>query len=115
MDHPISVRQTKTARALLAWSQGDLATASGISGPTIARLEAEDGRSETGQLWWWSLWKRLVSSLFRAVAAYTNISFRSLVTCKIEFTSTCKPGLDLILENQNVNGTANRNNKYRRC
>jgi predicted transcriptional regulator len=52
MDHPISVRQMKAARALLAWSQADLAAASGISAPTIARLEAEDGpvggRAETG-------------------------------------------------------------------
>jgi predicted transcriptional regulator len=39
----ISVRQVKAARALLAWSQDDLAKASGISEPTIARLEAVDG------------------------------------------------------------------------
>lgn len=38
-----SVRQMKAARALLAWSQGDLAKASGVSEPTIARLESEDG------------------------------------------------------------------------
>ena len=49
----ISVRQMKAARALLAWSQGDLAAASGISEPTIARLESTDGpvggRAETAQ------------------------------------------------------------------
>ena len=49
----ISVRQMKAARALVAWSQGDLATASGVSEPTIARLESEDGplggRVETGE------------------------------------------------------------------
>ena len=39
----ISIRQLKAARALLAWSQGDLAQASGISEPTIARLESIDG------------------------------------------------------------------------
>jgi predicted transcriptional regulator len=39
----ISIRQLKAARALLAWSQGDLAQASGISEPTIARLESADG------------------------------------------------------------------------
>jgi predicted transcriptional regulator len=39
----ISVRQIKAARALLGWSQGDLANKSGISIPTIARLEAVDG------------------------------------------------------------------------
>lgn len=33
----------KAARALLAWSQGDLATASGLSLGTIKRLEALDG------------------------------------------------------------------------
>jgi DNA-binding XRE family transcriptional regulator len=48
----ISVRQMKAARALVAWSQGDLAAASGVSEPTIARLESEDGpvggSAETG-------------------------------------------------------------------
>jgi predicted transcriptional regulator len=39
----ITVRQVKAARALLGWSQGDLASHSGVSEPTIARLEAEDG------------------------------------------------------------------------
>jgi transcriptional regulator with XRE-family HTH domain len=50
----ISIRQIKAARSLLGWSQDDLATASGISKPTIGRLEAIDtdepigGRAETG-------------------------------------------------------------------
>ncbi|MBZ9922206.1 MULTISPECIES: helix-turn-helix domain-containing protein [Mesorhizobium] len=39
----VSTRQIKAARALLGWSQGDLARHSSISEPTIARLEAEDG------------------------------------------------------------------------
>lgn len=39
----ISIRQVKAARALLGWSQDALAEASGISIPTIARLEASDG------------------------------------------------------------------------
>ncbi len=47
-----SIRQVKAARALLAWSQGDLAQASGVSEPTIARLESADGpvggRQDTG-------------------------------------------------------------------
>ncbi|MGO9238383.1 MAG: helix-turn-helix domain-containing protein [Methylocella sp.] len=38
-----STRQIKAARALLAWSQGDLAEASGVSEPTIARLESVEG------------------------------------------------------------------------
>lgn len=49
----VSIRQVKAARSLLAWSQADLANASGISEPTIKRLEATDGplggRSDTGE------------------------------------------------------------------
>jgi transcriptional regulator with XRE-family HTH domain len=47
------VRQVKAARALLGWSQQDLARASGVSEPTIGRLEAADGvlggRGETAE------------------------------------------------------------------
>jgi len=39
----VSIRQIKAARALLAWSQDDLAARSGLSVPTIKRLEAADG------------------------------------------------------------------------
>jgi transcriptional regulator with XRE-family HTH domain len=39
----VTVRQIKAARALLAWSQADLARESGVSEPTIARLESSDG------------------------------------------------------------------------
>jgi len=39
----VSIRQVKAARALLAWSQTDLANASGVSEPTIKRLESQDG------------------------------------------------------------------------
>ncbi|MDP5216892.1 helix-turn-helix transcriptional regulator [Ruegeria sp. 2205SS24-7] len=39
----LSIRQIKAARALLAWSQVDLAERSGVSYPTIARLETNDG------------------------------------------------------------------------
>lgn len=49
----VSVRQIKAARALLGWSQETLATRSGVSIPTIKRLEAIDGalggRPETGE------------------------------------------------------------------
>lgn len=49
----VSTRQVKAARALLAWSQTDLAKASGVSEPTIKRLEAQDtelgGRPETAE------------------------------------------------------------------
>jgi transcriptional regulator with XRE-family HTH domain len=39
----VTTRQIKAARALLGWSQADLAQRSGVSEPTIARLEAVDG------------------------------------------------------------------------
>ncbi len=39
----LSIRQVKAARALLAWSQHDLANAAGVSYPTVARLETKDG------------------------------------------------------------------------
>jgi transcriptional regulator with XRE-family HTH domain len=51
----ISIRQIKAARSLLGWSQDDLAEQSGVSKPTIGRLESIDsnepigGRPETGE------------------------------------------------------------------
>jgi DNA-binding XRE family transcriptional regulator len=39
----VSIRQIKAARALLAWSQEQLAAAANVSIPTIKRLEAQDG------------------------------------------------------------------------
>jgi transcriptional regulator with XRE-family HTH domain len=39
----VSIRQIKAARALLGWSQDDLAEAADVSIPTIKRLEASDG------------------------------------------------------------------------
>ena len=39
----ITTRQVKAARALIGWSQGDLAMRSGVSEPTIARLETVVG------------------------------------------------------------------------
>jgi transcriptional regulator with XRE-family HTH domain len=39
----VSIRQIKAARALLAWSQDELAEKSGVSSPTVKRLEASDG------------------------------------------------------------------------
>jgi predicted transcriptional regulator len=48
----VSIRQIKAARALLAWSQEQLAKSADVSIPTIKRLEANDGplggRSGTG-------------------------------------------------------------------
>lgn len=49
----VSIRQVKAARALLGWSQEKLAEASGVSVPTVKRLEADDGeiggRSQTAE------------------------------------------------------------------
>jgi DNA-binding XRE family transcriptional regulator len=39
----VSIRQVKAARALLAWSQEQLAADADVSIPTIKRLEAQDG------------------------------------------------------------------------
>lgn len=39
----ITVPQLRAARALLGWSQDTLAGRSGVSKPTIARLELADG------------------------------------------------------------------------
>jgi transcriptional regulator with XRE-family HTH domain len=48
----VSIRQIKAARALLGWSQEDLAAAADVSIPTVKRLEAQEGplggREETG-------------------------------------------------------------------
>jgi transcriptional regulator with XRE-family HTH domain len=48
----VSIKQLKAARALLAWSQEQLAVAADVSIPTIKRLEAQEGllggRNETG-------------------------------------------------------------------
>lgn len=39
----LTIEQVKAGRALLRWSQVDLAEASGVSIPTIKRLEAGSG------------------------------------------------------------------------
>jgi predicted transcriptional regulator len=39
----VTTRQIKAARALLGWSQAELAKHSGVSEPTVARLESVDG------------------------------------------------------------------------
>jgi len=39
----VSIRQLKAARALIGWSQEDLAGAAGVSLPTIKRLESNEG------------------------------------------------------------------------
>ncbi|HEY4313692.1 MAG TPA: helix-turn-helix domain-containing protein [Pirellulales bacterium] len=39
----VSIRQIKAARALLGWSQDDLAKFAEVSVPTVKRLEAAEG------------------------------------------------------------------------
>lgn len=39
----ITATQMKAARALLSWDQKDLAKASGVSVPTVQRMESSDG------------------------------------------------------------------------
>src|SRR4029079_15656293 len=39
----VTTREIKAARALLGWSQEDLAARSGVYEPTVARLESVDG------------------------------------------------------------------------
>jgi DNA-binding XRE family transcriptional regulator len=39
----VSVRQIKAARALLGWTQKDLANYAGVAAPTVARIEAVEG------------------------------------------------------------------------
>jgi transcriptional regulator with XRE-family HTH domain len=46
----ITVTQIRAARALLAWKQSDLAAASGISLPAIARLEKDVGNPRSGTI-----------------------------------------------------------------
>ena len=64
----VSIRQLKAARALVGWSQRDLADASGVSLPTIKRLEMGDGelggRQQTGEL--------LISALEKAGAIFVE-------------------------------------------
>lgn len=49
----VSIPQIKAARALLGWSQEELASRSGVSIPTVKRLEAQGGeiggRETTGE------------------------------------------------------------------
>lgn len=69
----VSIRQVKAARALLDWSQAKLATASGVSEPTIKRLESADGelggREETAQ--------KIVDALVAAGAEFFDGEYSS--------------------------------------
>ncbi len=71
----------RASRALLRWSQGELARASGISLPTIKRLEAMPG---------------ILAAHSSTVAALR----RALESAGIEFTDSNGPGLRLIVESK---------------
>jgi predicted transcriptional regulator len=64
----VSIRQIKAARALLGWSQEDLAATADVSVPTVKRLEAADGllggRKDTAL--------KLTGALERAGIEFTN-------------------------------------------
>lgn len=64
----VSIPQIKAARSLLGWSQDDLAARSGVSQPTIKRLEAEGGelggRPETAE--------KICRALQKAGIEFTN-------------------------------------------
>lgn len=64
----VSIRQIKAARELLGWSQEALAEVSGVSIPTIKRLEAADGelggRPQTGE--------KIMAALTKAGVEFTN-------------------------------------------
>jgi transcriptional regulator with XRE-family HTH domain len=72
----VSIRQVKAARELLGWSQEDLAAKSGISIPTIKRLEARGGELGGRE-----------ESRFGVVAA--------LQMAGVEFTNGDQPGVRL--------------------
>jgi transcriptional regulator with XRE-family HTH domain len=73
----VSIKQIKAARELLGWSQEAIAKASGVSIPTIKRLEAAGGdlggRPGTGE--------KIIAALEKA---------------GVEFTNSDQPGVKLI-------------------
>jgi transcriptional regulator with XRE-family HTH domain len=72
----VSIRQVKAARSLLAWSQEDLARASGVSIPTVKRLEADDGE-------------------LRGRSGTVEKIMRALKAARVEFTNGGEPGVKL--------------------
>lgn len=62
----VSIRQLKAARALVGWSQEELAAAADISLPTIKRLEAAEG---------WLAGRQTTSEKIRAALEKAGIDF----------------------------------------
>jgi len=64
----VSNRQIKAARALVGWSQERLTAASGVSLPTVKRLESTDGLLGGRQ----GTRERLIAALARAGIVFIN-------------------------------------------
>lgn len=64
----VSNRQIKAARALVGWSQEHLTLASGVSLPTVKRLESADGLLGGRQ----GTRERLIAALARAGIVFIN-------------------------------------------
>jgi transcriptional regulator with XRE-family HTH domain len=64
----ISVRQIKAARALLGWSQEDMAKHSAVSYPTVARLESSEGELGGRKI----TAEKIVAALEAAGVEFTN-------------------------------------------
>ena len=64
----VSNRQIKAARALVGWSQERLTAASGVSLPTVPRLESTDGLLGGRQ----GTRERLIAALARAGVVFIN-------------------------------------------
>jgi len=62
----VSIRQVKAARALVGWSQEELAAAADVSLPTIKRLEAAEG---------WLAGRQTTSRKIRAALEKAGIEF----------------------------------------
>jgi transcriptional regulator with XRE-family HTH domain len=64
----VTVRQLKAARALLDWSQRDLSKKSGVSLPTIANLERDEGELGGSE----ATRKKLLAAFNRAGLKFLN-------------------------------------------
>jgi len=90
----VTTRQIKAARALLDWSQAGLAQASGLSVPTIKRIESGDGElgGRAGTV------DRIVSAL--AGAGVTFVAEAGFVGVKLR-----QPGAPEVISLENLNAS----------
>jgi transcriptional regulator with XRE-family HTH domain len=91
----VSIKQIKAARELLGWSQERMAEASGVSIPTVKRLEATDGelggRKETRE--------KIRAALESAGVAFTNGDEPGV---KLRKGSICDPSASIPVEDLNA-------------